>query len=71
MWTYLNIRFLYALPGFETEEIASIQPGGETWGRLRVAFPRRVRSHTGTQISGFGPGRPSGDRETLIVGGKE
>jgi hypothetical protein len=68
MWTYLNIRFLYALPGFETEEIASIQPGGESWRRLRVAFPIRVRGHTRTQISCFGPGRPSGDRVTLIAG---
>jgi hypothetical protein len=55
MWTYLNIPFLYALPGFETEEIASIQSGGETWRRLKVTFPDSVHSHTRTQISCFGP----------------
>jgi len=54
MWTYLNIPFLYAQPGFETEEIASIQSDGETWRRLKVTFPDSVRSHTGTQISCFG-----------------
>jgi hypothetical protein len=54
MWTYLNIPFLYAQPGFETEEIASIQADGETWRRLKVTFPDSVRSHTRTQISCFG-----------------
>lgn len=54
MWTYLNIPFLYAQPGFETEEIASIQSDGETWRRLEVTFPDSVRSHTRTQISCFG-----------------
>ena len=55
MWTYLNIPFLYAQPGFETEEISPIQSNGETWRRLKVTFPDRVRSHTRTQISCFGP----------------
>lgn len=55
MWTYLNIPFLYAERGFETEEIAPIQSNGETWRRLKVAFPESVRSHTRTQISCFGP----------------
>lgn len=55
MWTYLNIPFLYAQPGFDTEEISPIQSNGETWRRLKVTFPDRVRSHTRTQISCFGP----------------
>ncbi len=54
MWTYLNIPFLYAQPGFETEEIASIQSDGETWRRLKVTFPDNIVSHTQTQISCFG-----------------
>ena len=29
MWTYLNTPFLYARPGFETEEISSIQVNRE------------------------------------------
>jgi hypothetical protein len=53
MWTYLNIPFLYAQPGFETEEIASIQSDGETWRRLKVTFPDYIISHTQTQISCF------------------
>ena len=55
MWTYLNIPFLYAQPGFDTEEISPIQSGGETWRRLKVTFPEHIRSHTRTQISCFGP----------------
>jgi hypothetical protein len=55
MWTYLNIPFLFAQPGFETEEIPSTQAEGETWRRLKVTFPENVVSHTRTQISCFGP----------------
>lgn len=55
MWTYLNTPFLYAQPGFETEEIAPIESNGETWRRLKVTFPESVTSHTRTQISCFGP----------------
>jgi len=54
MWTYLNIPFLYAQPGFETDEISPIQVEGESWRRLKVTFPSNVRSHTRTQISCFG-----------------
>ena len=55
MWTYLTIPFLYAQPGFETEELSPIQSDGETWRRLKVSFPERVRTHTLTQISCFSP----------------
>jgi hypothetical protein len=55
MWTYLTIPFLYAQPGFETEEISPIESDGETWRRLKVTFPENVRSYTRTQISCFGP----------------
>jgi hypothetical protein len=55
LWTYLNTPFLYAQPGFRTEEIAPIQVDGETWRRLQVTFPENVKSHTRTQISCFGP----------------
>lgn len=55
MWTYLNIPFVYAQSGFETEEISPIQSAGETWRRLKVTFPDHVRSHTRKQISCFGP----------------
>lgn len=54
-WTYLNTPFLYARPGFVTEEIAPIEVDGETWRRLKVTFPDHIKSHTREQISCFGP----------------
>jgi hypothetical protein len=55
LWTYLNVPFLYTWPGFTTEEIRPIEVDGETWRRLKVTFPERVKSHTRQQISCFGP----------------
>ena len=55
LWTYLNTPFLYTQNGFVTEEIASIKVDGEVWRRLQVTFPDRIKSHTRTQISCFGP----------------
>jgi hypothetical protein len=55
LWTYLNTPFLYTQEGFVTEEISSIQVDGETWRRLKVTFPERVKSHSREQISCFGP----------------
>jgi hypothetical protein len=55
LWTYLNTPFLYTQQGFETEEIASTEVDGETWRRLRITFPDRIKSHTREQISCFGP----------------
>jgi hypothetical protein len=55
LWTYLNTPFLYTQEGFETEEIASIEVNGETWRRLKITFPNRIKSHTREQISCFGP----------------
>jgi hypothetical protein len=55
LWTYLNTPFLYASPGFVSEEIAPIEVEGETWRRMKVTFPDRIKSHTRQQISCFGP----------------
>jgi hypothetical protein len=55
LWTYLNTPFLYAQPGFVTEEIKAIEVDGERWRRLRVTFPDHIKSHTKEQISCFGP----------------
>jgi hypothetical protein len=55
LWTYLNTPFLYAQPGFITDEIAPIQVKGEQWRRLAVIFPDHIKSHTKEQISCFGP----------------
>jgi hypothetical protein len=55
LWTYLNTPFLYAQPGFVTEEIAPIDVDGEHWRRLKVTFPAHIKSHCREQISCFGP----------------
>ena len=55
LWTYLNSPFLYAQPGFVTEEIRPIEVAGEQWRRLKVIFPDHIKSHTKQQISCFGP----------------
>ncbi|CAN5598484.1 hypothetical protein BH10ACI4_BH10ACI4_18760 [soil metagenome] len=46
LWTYLNTPFLYTQEGFVSEEIAPMDVEGETWRRLQVTFPDRVKSHT-------------------------
>jgi hypothetical protein len=55
LWTYLTTPFLYTYEGFVTEEISPVEVDGETWRRLKVAFPDYVKSHTHEQISCFGP----------------
>jgi hypothetical protein len=55
LWTYLNTPFLYTHEGFTTQEIPPIKVDGESWRRLKVAFPDNVKSHTREQISCFGP----------------
>jgi hypothetical protein len=55
LWTYLNSPFLYAQPGFITEEVSAIEVEGERWRRLKVIFPDHIKSHTKEQISCFGP----------------
>jgi hypothetical protein len=54
LWTYLTQPFLYAYPGFVTEEIAPWEENGETWRRLKVIFPDNVASHSREQITYFG-----------------
>jgi hypothetical protein len=55
LWTYLNTPFLYAQPGFLTEEVGPIEVDGERCRRLKVIFPDHIKSHTKTQFSCFGP----------------
>lgn len=54
-YTYLNTPFLYTREDFSSDEIAPIEVNGETWRRLKVAFPDSVKTHTKQQISCFGP----------------
>jgi hypothetical protein len=55
LWTYLHTPSLDTYKGFTTQEIPSIQVGGETWRRLKGTFPDTVKGHTKEQISCFGP----------------
>lgn len=50
MWNYLNAPFVFALPGFQTEEIAPWHDDGEPRRRLRVVFPDHIATHCSEQI---------------------
>ena len=50
MWNYLNAPFIFALPGFKTEEIEPWHDNGEERRRLRVAFPDHIATHCPEQI---------------------
>jgi hypothetical protein len=50
MWNYLNTPFIFALPGFRTEEIESWDENGERRRRLKVDFPDHVATHCSQQI---------------------
>ncbi|MFB6449077.1 hypothetical protein [Bradyrhizobium tunisiense] len=49
MWTYLNLPFLLARDGVQTERLSDWEEGGATWQRLRVTFPRDVATHSSVQ----------------------
>ncbi|MBY5353594.1 hypothetical protein HFO94_08580 [Rhizobium leguminosarum] len=49
MWTYLNMPFLLAAPGVETEELGDWMEKGETWKRLKVTFPKEIATHSTVQ----------------------
>jgi hypothetical protein len=59
MWTYLNIPFLLARPGVESEEVEPWQESGETWRRLKVRFPADIATHSTEQTLYF-------DRQGLL-----
>ena len=50
MWNYLNTPFMFALPGFATEEIEPWNENGEAWRRLKVTFPSWVATHSPMQV---------------------
>ncbi|MCC8936593.1 hypothetical protein H8A99_08825 [Bradyrhizobium sp. Arg68] len=50
MWNYLNTPFMFALPGFVTEEIEPWSENGELWRRLKVSFPASVPTHSSVQV---------------------
>jgi len=50
MWNYLCTPFMFALPGFETEEIDPWSENGEVRRRLKVTFPDTIATHCPEQI---------------------
>lgn len=50
MWNYLTTPFVFALPGFQTEEMEPWDENGEQRRRLRVVFPDHVATHCPEQI---------------------
>jgi hypothetical protein len=59
MWTYLNVPFLLARPGVESEEVEPWQEPDETWRRLKVLFPADIATHSNEQTLYF-------DRQGLL-----
>ena len=54
MWQYLTAPFLYAYPGFSTQEVEPWHENGETWRVLKITFPDHIESHTKIQYSYYG-----------------
>jgi hypothetical protein len=50
MWNYLTTPFIFARPGFRTEEIEPWDENGEQRRRLKVAFPDHIATHCTEQI---------------------
>jgi len=53
MWGYLTAPFLFAYPGFQTQEIERWNENGEIWRRLKVSYPASAHAHCGDQIFYF------------------
>jgi hypothetical protein len=56
LWNYLATPFMFTRPGFELEEIEPWHENGETWRRLRVAFPPHLPTHCPEQVFYFDDG---------------
>ena len=49
LWNYMSAPFMLLRPGFELEELEPWEEDGETWHRLRVAFPPDIPTHSREQ----------------------
>jgi hypothetical protein len=49
MWTYLTVPFSLLMDGISAEEIGPWRENGETWRRLKVAFPPSIATHSTVQ----------------------
>jgi hypothetical protein len=50
MWNYLTTPSLFAMEGFEEEELPPYRDGGEARRRLKVTFPRAIATHCREQV---------------------
>lgn len=53
LWTYLNVPFLLAEPGFEVRELEAWEENGGRWRRLAVTFPPHIHTHSREQVFYF------------------
>jgi len=53
MWTYLNMPFLLAWPGVESEELEPWPTDSGDWRRLAVRFPAGIATHSTVQTLYF------------------
>lgn len=53
MWTYLNMPFLLAWPGVETEELEPWHTDRADWRRLAVRIPAEIATHSAVQTLYF------------------
>lgn len=53
MWTYLNMPFLLAWPGVESEELEPWPTDNGDWRRLAVRFPAGIATHSAVQTLYF------------------
>jgi hypothetical protein len=49
MWTYYNLPFILAEPGFQLTEIAPLIQDGQNLRGLRVRFPKSIHTHSPEQ----------------------
>uniref|UniRef100_UPI000D390B9C hypothetical protein n=1 Tax=unclassified Variovorax TaxID=663243 RepID=UPI000D390B9C len=49
MWTYLNMPFLLAWEGVQSQELAPWEEQGQVWRRLRATFPGSIATHSTVQ----------------------
>jgi hypothetical protein len=53
MWTYLNMPFVLAWPGVESEEMEPLRTSEGLWRRLAVRFPKDIATHSAVQTLYF------------------
>jgi hypothetical protein len=53
LWNYMATPFIFGTPGFELQELAPWEEGGEVWRRLAVTFPTELHTHSRQQVFYF------------------